>query len=68
MLYRDGIVAWFEGGDGVVARGVRAGHEMGVAVDIGYNDLRVGNRGFGRIKDNACDAAGADLPESARPR
>jgi len=39
MLYRDGIVAWFQGGDGVVTGSICASHEMRVALDIGYGDF-----------------------------
>ena len=60
-------MTWLKGGDRVITGSVGASHEMRVALDIGYGDFRIGNRGSGRIKDNACDAAGADLPESALP-
>ena len=68
MLYRHGIVTWFERGNGVVARSVGAGHKMRAALDIRYGDFRIRYRRSGRIEYNACDAAGADLRVRARRR
>ena len=68
MLDGNGIVSRLEGRNGVIPGSVRARHEMRVALDIGYGDLRVGNHRSRRIKNHARDAAGADLSESAWPR